>query len=212
MAKRKSHSGRWLREHFRDSYVTQAKAQGYRSRAIFKLQEIDARERLLGPGRVIVDLGAAPGGWSQWAAERVGERGRVIALDILPMLPFPGVRFIQGDFCEDNILAELQNTLAGRVVDLVMSDMAPNMSGMVAVDQPRAIYLGELALAFAQERLGPEGSFLLKTFQGEGFDALYEVIRQDFSRVRIHKPPASRGRSREVYIVARRSRKDNGGG
>ncbi|QBQ53580.1 23S rRNA (uridine(2552)-2'-O)-methyltransferase RlmE [Nitrosococcus wardiae] len=212
MAKHKSHSARWLREHFRDPYVTKAKAQGYRSRAVFKLQGIDTRERLLRPSMVVVDLGAAPGGWSQWAVERVGAQGQVIALDILPMVPPAGVQFIQGDFCEDNVLAELQNTLAGRVVDLVMSDMAPNMSGMAAIDQPRAIYLGELALAFAQEHLGPEGSFLLKTFQGEGFEAFYEAIRQSFSGVRINKPSASRGRSREVYIVARRPRRNNGAG
>jgi 23S rRNA (uridine2552-2'-O)-methyltransferase len=128
------------------------------------------------------------------------------------MVPLPKVRFIQGDFREDDVLAELQNILADRVVDLVMSDMAPNMSGMAAVDQPRAIYLGELALAFAQENLGPEGSLLLKTFQGEGFEALYKAIYQGFSRVRINKPPASRGRSREVYIVARRPRKNGGAG
>jgi 23S rRNA (uridine2552-2'-O)-methyltransferase len=212
MVKRRSNSARWLREHFRDPYVTQAKAQGYRSRAVFKLQEIDARERLLRPGMVVVDLGAAPGGWSQWAVERIGAQGQVIALDILPMVPPPRVQFIQGDFCEDRVFMELQNTLAGRGVDLVMSDMAPNMSGMMAIDQPRAIYLGELALAFAQESLGPEGSFLLKTFQGEGFETLYDVIRQSFVRVRLNKPPASRGRSREVYIVAKRPRRSDSGG
>ncbi len=203
MGKNKSHSARWLREHSRDSYVLQAKRQGYRCRAVFKLQEIDARERLLQPGMRIVDLGAAPGGWSQWAAQQVGKTGQVIAVDVLPMVPPPGVIFIQGDFREESILAKLRNTLAGRGVDLVMSDMAPNMSGMIAIDQPRAIYLGELALAFSQESLGSEGLFLLKTFRGEGFEALYQTIRQSFTRVRVSKPPASRGRSREVYIVAR---------
>jgi 23S rRNA (uridine2552-2'-O)-methyltransferase len=210
--KTKNHSTRWLREHFRDPYVIKAKAQGYRSRAIFKLQEINARECLLQPGMVVVDLGAAPGAWSQWAAEQIGQRGQVIALDVLPMVPPPRVQFIQGDFREDDVLAELQNVLADRVVDLVMSDMAPNMSGMVAIDQPRAIYLGELALAFAQENLRPEGSLLLKTFQGEGFEVLYEAICQGFFQARINKPPASRGRSREVYIVARRPRKKDGAG
>jgi 23S rRNA (uridine2552-2'-O)-methyltransferase len=210
--KNKSHSTRWLQEHFRDPYVIKAKAQGYRSRAVFKLEEINTRERLLRPGMIVVDLGAAPGGWSQWAAEQTGQEGQIIALDVLPMVSLPKVRFIQGDFREDDVLAELQNVLADRVVDLVMSDMAPNMSGMAAVDQPRAIYLGELALAFAQENLGPEGSLLLKTFQGEGFEALYKAIYQGFSQVRINKPPASRGRSREVYIVARRPRKNGGAG
>jgi 23S rRNA (uridine2552-2'-O)-methyltransferase len=211
MAKKRSNSARWLREHFQDPYVTKAKVQGYRSRAVFKLQEIDTRERLLRPGMVVVDLGAAPGGWSQWAAERTGPQGQVIALDLLPMVPPLHVQFVQGDFCEDSVSMELQNILAGRGVDLVMSDMAPNMSGMMVIDQPRAIYLGELALAFAQDRLGPEGAFLLKTFQGEGFEALYRVIRQSFARVRLIKPPASRGRSREVYIVAKwpRRRSDN---
>lgn len=204
MGRGKSNSARWLREHFRDPYVIKAKAEGYRSRAVFKLQEIDARERLFRSGMRVVDLGAAPGGWSEWAAEQVGRTGQVIALDMLPMNPPPGVVFIRGDFCEDSILAELQNTLAGHAVDLVMSDMAPNMSGMATIDQPRTIYLGELALAFAQESLGPEGLFLLKSFQGQGFEALYQAIRHGFTRVRVNKPPASRGRSREVYIVARR--------
>jgi 23S rRNA (uridine2552-2'-O)-methyltransferase len=161
---------------------------------------------------IVVDLGAAPGGWSQWVAEQNGQKGQVIALDILPMVPPPRVQFIQGDFRKDDVLAELQNVLADRVVDLVMSDMAPNMSGMVAIDQPRAIYLGELALAFAQENLGPEGSLLLKSFQGEGFEVLYEAICQGFSQARINKPPASRGCSREVYIVARRPRKNDDAG
>jgi 23S rRNA (uridine2552-2'-O)-methyltransferase len=206
----KSSSARWLREHFRDPYVLKAKRQKYRSRAIFKLQEINSQEHLLRPGMIVVDLGAAPGGWSQWASEQTGQEGQVVALDILPMVPPSRVQFIQGDFREDNVLAELQNILADRVVDLVMSDMAPNMSGMMAIDQPRAIYLGELALAFAQENLGPEGSLLLKSFQGKGFEGLYEAICRGFSKVRINKPPASRGRSREVYIVARRPRKNDG--
>lgn len=210
--KNKNRSARWLQEHSRDPYVLRAKAQGYRSRAVFKLQEINARERLLRPGMVIIDLGAAPGGWSQWAAEQSGQEGKIIALDILSMVPPPKVRFIQGDFGERDVLVELQNVLAGRVVDLVMSDMAPNMSGMVAIDQPRAIYLGELALAFAQETLGPRGSLLLKSFQGEGFEALYKSIRQSFFQARINKPLASRGRSREVYIVAKRPRKSDDAG
>lgn len=208
----KSSSARWLREHFRDPYVLKAKRQKYRSRAIFKLQEINSQEHLLRPGMIVVDLGAAPGGWSQWASEQSGQGGQVVALDILPMVPPPRVQFIQGDFREDNVLAELQNILAARVVDLVMSDMAPNMSGMMVIDQPRAIYLGELALAFAQENLGPEGSLLLKSFHGKGFEGLYKAICRGFSQVRLNKPPASRGRSREVYIIARRPRKSDGAG
>lgn len=203
MGRKKGHSGRWLKEHFCDPYVTQAKEKGYRCRAVFKLQEIDTRERLLQPGMRVVDLGATPGGWSEWAARQVGKTGQVIALDVLPMDPPPGVLFIQGDFREEGILVKLQNTLVGRSLDLVMSDMAPNMSGIAAIDQPRAIYLGELALAFSRESLGAKGLFLLKTFQGKGFEALYKAIRQSFAQVRVSKPRASRGRSRETYIVAR---------
>ncbi|BAW79771.1 ribosomal RNA methyltransferase RrmJ/FtsJ [Candidatus Nitrosoglobus terrae] len=206
----KASSDRWLRERSRDPYVARAKRQGYRSRAVFKLQEINSREHLLRPGMIVVDLGSAPGGWSQWAAEQSGQKGQVIALDILPMVPSPRVQFIQGDFCEDDILIELKNILADRKIDLVMSDMAPNMSGILAIDQPRAIYLGELAVAFAQENLSPRGSFLLKSFYGEGFEGLYKLISQSFSQVRLNKPPASRDRSREVYIVARQLRKIRG--
>ncbi len=182
--------------------MQQAQKEGYRSRAVYKLLEIQQRSRLLQPGQVVVDLGAAPGGWSQVAEKIVGSKGAVIALDILPMEPLPGVEFIQGDFREDEVLAKLRNLLAKRPVDLVISDMAPNISGMAAVDQPRAIYLGELALAFASEVLQPGGGFVVKLFQGEGFDQYIRDVRGLFKRVVTRKPKASRSRSREVYLVA----------
>jgi 23S rRNA (uridine2552-2'-O)-methyltransferase len=200
---RSKSSRRWLDRHFSDDFVRRAQRDGYRSRAVFKLLEIQQKDRLLEPGQVVVDLGAAPGGWSQVARDLVGPGGRVIALDILPMEPLPGVIFIEGDFREDAPLARLQDVLAGREVDLVMSDMAPNVSGVGAVDQPRSMYLCELALAFAVESLKSGGNFLVKVFQGEGFDEYLQEVRRSFGTVSVRKPKASRPKSREVYLVAR---------
>jgi 23S rRNA (uridine2552-2'-O)-methyltransferase len=201
MARSKS-SSRWLKEHFSDPYVKRAQAEGWRSRAVFKLEELIERDRLLKPGMVIVDLGAAPGGWSQVARERLGEKGRVIALDILPMQGIGGVELILGDFREDSVLQQLKQTLDGTVVDLVLSDMAPNLSGMTAVDQPRSMHLVELAEEFAAVHLRPGGAFLTKVFQGEGFDDLVRRLRVRYERVSIRKPKASRARSPEVYALA----------
>lgn len=203
MKKSKS-SHQWLDRHFNDAYVKRAQAEGYRSRATFKLLEIQEKDHLFVPGQVVVDLGAAPGGWSQAAAKLVGGNGKVFALDILPMEPLPGVEFIQGDFREDASVEQLRNLLAGRPVDLVISDMAPNVSGMSAVDQPRAMYLCELALDYAREVLRPGGSFVVKVFQGEGFDQYVRDLRSDFAKVVTRKPAASRSQSREVYLVASR--------
>lgn len=201
MARSKS-SSRWLREHFSDPYVKRAQAEGWRSRAVFKLEELIERDRLLKPGMVLVDLGAAPGGWSQVARERLGEKGRVIALDILPMQGIGGVEFILGDFREASVLEQLQQALRGAQVDLVLSDMAPNLSGMTAVDQPRSMHLVELAEEFAATHLRVGGSFLTKVFQGEGFDDLVRRLRAGYERVSIRKPKASRARSPEVYALA----------
>lgn len=201
MARSKS-SGRWLKEHFNDPYVKQAQREGYRSRAALKLAALDERDRLFRPGMTVVDLGAAPGGWTQLAVERVGRNGRVIALDILDMDPVAGAAFIRGDFREDGPLKDLEAALAGARADLVMSDMAPNISGMDAVDQPRAMYLAELALDFARQWLNPDGVFVVKLFQGEGFDEYLAELRAGFRRVVVRKPPASRGRSREMYALA----------
>src|SRR5690606_29813560 len=202
MAKRSKSSSRWLGEHFADEYVKRAQAEGLRSRAVFKLEEIDAKDRLLRPGMTVVDLGAAPGGWSQYAAHKLGARGRIVALDILEMEPLDGVEFLQGDFTEDEPLERLLATLGAERADLVMSDMAPNMSGMDAVDQPRAMYLAELALDLAVKILKPGGAFLVKVFQGEGFDEFLAQLRARFDRVNVRKPRASRSRSREVYLLA----------
>lgn len=202
MARSKS-SHQWLREHFDDVYVRRAQQEGFRSRAVYKLVEINERDRILRPGRTVVDLGAAPGGWSQLAAAEVGESGRVIATDILPMDALAGVEFIQGDFREHAVLETILGRLGERRVDLVMSDMAPNISGMKAVDQPRGMYLCELALELAGRILAPEGDLLMKMFQGEGSDALIRDLRQRFARVLIRKPRASRARSAEVYVLAR---------
>ncbi len=200
---RSSSSARWLREHCEDKYVKLARAQGYRSRAVFKLQEIQTRDRLLHPGMTVIDLGAAPGGWSQLAQQCVGERGKVIALDLLPMEPPPGVAFVQGDFREQATLEQLLALLDGRRVDLVISDMAPNTSGIKTVDQPRGIYLAELALALARQCLKPGGALLVKAFQGEGFDALLRELRRSFATVATRKPQASRSRSPDIYLLAR---------
>ena len=202
MAKRSKSSERWLKEHAADAYVKRARKEGLRSRAAFKLEELDAAERLLKPGMVVVDLGAAPGGWSQYAAKALNGKGFVFALDILPMDALPGVTVIEGDFREDGPLRALKQALAGRPVDLVMSDMAPNMSGIDAVDQPRQLHLAELALEFSREVLRPGGVFLAKVFQGAGFDDLLRTVRREFAKVRMKKPPASRARSAEMYLLA----------
>jgi len=202
MARSKS-SHRWLREHFDDEFVKQSQRDGYRSRAVYKLQEIQERDRIIRPGMSIVDLGAAPGGWSQYALGQIGKNGAVVAMDILPMEPLPGVAFVQGDFREDEVLDELLAVLDGREIDLVMSDIAPNISGMEAVDQPRAMYLAELAVDFADRVLRPGGDLLVKVFQGEGFDELLKDLKQRYDKVIMRKPKASRPRSREVYALAR---------
>ena len=202
MGKSKS-SHQWLRKHFDDEFVKRAQREGYRSRAVYKLDEIQQKDRILRPASVVVDLGAAPGGWSQYAAETLGDKGRIIALDILPMEPLPGVEFLQGDFREDEVLASLMELLGGTTVNLVISDMAPNISGMDAVDQPRSMYLVELATDFAATVLGKGGDLLFKGFQGEGFDKLLKDLRGQYRNVLIRKPKASRPRSREVYVLAK---------
>jgi 23S rRNA (uridine2552-2'-O)-methyltransferase len=199
---RSKSSNNWLRSHFDDEYVKRAQREGYRSRAVYKLAEIQEKVRILRPGLTVVDLGAAPGGWSQYAAAVLKGRGRIIALDILPMQDLPGVEFIQGDFSEDEVIESLMKSLDCSKVDLVMSDMAPNISGMGAVDQPRSMYLAELAVDFADKVLGKGGTLLCKVFQGEGFDELLAGLRKKYRKVLIRKPKASRPRSREVYVLA----------
>lgn len=201
MAKSQS-SKRWLAEHFADDYVKRAQKEGLRSRAVFKLRELDERYRLLKPGMMVVDLGAAPGGWSEYAVSRVGAKGKVVALDILPMDAIAGVDFIQGDFREDAVLARLREIVGVDKVQVVLSDMAPNMSGSKAVDQPRAIHLAELALEAARELLTVGGTFVIKLFHGEGFDDYVREVRRGFASVSVKKPDASRSRSREVYLLA----------
>lgn len=201
MARSRS-SERWLREHFNDPFVKKAQAEGLRSRAAFKLEELLERDRLLRPGMVVVDLGAAPGGWSQVAARALAGRGRVVALDILGMDALPGVEFIQGDFREDAALAALQALLGPDRADLVLSDMAPNMSGVDQVDQARAMHLAELARDFAQDWLRPGGAFLVKLFHGVGFDDFVRDLRRRYDKVVVRKPAASRARSPEVYALA----------
>ena len=193
----------WLHEHVNDPYVQRAKREGYRSRAAYKLQEIARTDQILAPGMTVVDLGATPGGWSQVAAERVGPRGKVIAVDLLQMAALRGVVFIQGDFREDETVARLEAELPGTIVDLVLSDMAPNMSGIGVADQARVVYLAELALDFAVKWLKPEGNFLVKTFQGVGFPELREAMRGHFRQVLTRKPRASRGRSSEIYLLGK---------
>jgi 23S rRNA (uridine2552-2'-O)-methyltransferase len=201
MARSKS-SGRWLKEHFDDHYVQKAKAEGRRSRASFKLEEVQAKDQLIKPGDVVVDLGAAPGGWTELVADWTGSSGRVFALDILPMDSVADVEIILGDFTEEFVLEQLMQSLNGEGVDVVLSDMAPNMSGNKSVDQPRAMYLCELALDFARQTLNPGGAFFIKVFQGEGFDEFFQELRADFSVVKTRKPDASRARSRETYLLA----------
>jgi len=202
MAKKRSSSKAWLREHRDDPYVQRAQREGYRSRACYKLLELQEKDRLLKPGMTVLDLGSAPGGWSQVAAALVGDRGRVIASDILPMEGLAGVEFIQGDFGEEVVFQRILAAVGEQPVDVVISDMAPNLSGMTAVDQPRAMYLVELALDMARRVLAPGGAFVAKVFHGEGFDALVKDARGCFARVQMRKPGASRPRSREVYLVA----------
>jgi len=192
-----------MQEHFEDEYVKMAQIQGYRSRAVFKLKEIQEKDQLIKPGMNVIDLGAAPGGWSQFARELMGKKDKLIALDILPMDSIQGVDFIQGDFREEAVLELLYEILDQAPVSLVMSDMAPNMSGNKAVDQPRAIYLAELALDTAKTVLSKNGSFLVKLFHGEGFEIYYQDVQRHFSKVVIRKPKASRPRSNEVYILAK---------
>jgi len=203
MTRKKSSSKSWLKEHFNDPYVQQAQREGYRSRACYKLLEIQEKDKLIRPGMVLVDLGAAPGGWSQVAGQLVGDHGRVIASDILPVDSLEGVEFIQGDFTEDAVFQQILDAIGDAPVDLVISDMAPNMSGMSAVDQPQSMYLVELALDMSRRVLRPGGSFLCKVFQGEGFDELVRDARGCFGKVLVRKPAASRPRSREVYLLGR---------
>jgi 23S rRNA (uridine2552-2'-O)-methyltransferase len=199
---RSKSSRRWLDRHLRDEYVRLSQREGYRSRAAYKLLEILERDALIKPGMRVVDLGAAPGGWSQVASQRVGPSGWVVALDLLSIEPLPGVHTLQGDFREAGPLETLRGILNGEPVDLVLSDMAPNVSGVSAVDQPCAMYLCELALAFCRELLKPGGSLVVKSFQGEGFDAYLRELRAVFRRVVSRKPRASRAQSREMYLVA----------
>ncbi|WP_040728174.1 23S rRNA (uridine(2552)-2'-O)-methyltransferase RlmE [Thiomicrorhabdus sp. Kp2] len=202
MARSKSSAG-WLKEHFDDPYVLKAKQEGWRSRAVYKLQEIDDKDRLFKPGMCVVDLGAAPGGWSQWTTHKIGVKGEVFALDILPVEPFAGVTFIQGDFREDDVYENLLNALDGRDVDVVMSDMAPNMSGNKGVDIPRAMYLVELCVELADQVLKKDGDLLMKVFQGEGYNELMNNLKSKYTKVITRKPDASRARSKEIYLLAR---------
>lgn len=203
MTKRSKSSARWLAEHASDPYVKRAHEEGWRSRAAFKLEEIQRTDRLLRPGITVVDLGAAPGGWSQYAARLLAGKGRVIALDVLEMPALPGVEFIQGDFTEQEVLDRLESALGGDRVDLVMSDMAPNMMGISDVDHDRSMYLVDLAVEFASKALRPGGDLLMKVFQGREFQPLLARLRKEFDTVKLRKPSASRARSSEVYVLAR---------
>ena len=203
MPSRSKSSQRWLKEHFSDPYVKKAQAEGMRSRAAYKLEELLARDRLLKPDMVVVDLGAAPGSWCQVAVRRCGPKARIFALDLLPMEAVAGVDFLLGDFTEDSVLAELEARLEGARVDLVLSDMAPNLSGVATVDQARSIHLCELALDFAVQHLKPGGQFLVKVFQGEGFMAFRKQLEGAFASVQVRKPKASRDRSAEVYLLGK---------
>jgi 23S rRNA (uridine2552-2'-O)-methyltransferase len=206
MPKRSKSSARWLTEHHSDEYVQRAQKEGWRSRAVFKLQQIQEAERLIKPGMRCVDLGAAPGGWSQYAARIIGAKGRIVATDLLPMEGIAGVEFVQGDFRESDIVQQVLQSLGVDKVDLVLSDMAPNMAGIDAVDQPRSMYLAELALEFADRVLAPGGDLLVKLFQGAGFDEFIRDARAKYARVVTKKPKASRSRSPEVYLLARKFR------
>jgi 23S rRNA (uridine2552-2'-O)-methyltransferase len=203
VARRSKSSGRWLQEHFKDPYVKRAQSEGWRSRAVFKLEEIDRKAKLLKPGMVCLDLGAAPGAWSQYAARRVAPKGRVIASDILTMPEIAGVTFVEGDFRDEAVFARVLELLPARGVDVVLSDMAPNMSGVDAIDQPRAMYLAELALDMASRVLKPRGDALIKVFQGSGFQEFVTTSRSQFASVKLVKPEASRARSPELYLLAK---------
>jgi 23S rRNA (uridine2552-2'-O)-methyltransferase len=196
----------WIEEHVSDAYVRRARSEGLRSRASYKLEQIAERDRLLAPGMLVVDLGAAPGGWSQIAARRVAPGGRVIALDLIEMPGLAGVSFVHGDFRDREVVEALERALEGRRADLVLSDMAPNLSGISATDQARALELAELALEFASKHLKPQGNFLVKSFHGAGFDDFVKELRRQFRTVSVRKPEASRSRSREIYVVAKGSR------
>lgn len=196
-------SGKWLREHFDDIYVQRAKEEGWRSRAVYKLLEINEKDRLIKPGMTVLDLGAAPGGWSQMAARLVGDKGLVIASDILEMDPIPGVQFLQGDFRDEAVYQQLLEIVGNRPIDLVICDMAPNMSGTNAVDQPRAMYLAELALDMVQQVLKKNGDFLVKVFQGEGLPEYRKAMQASFGKLITRKPEASRARSKEVYLLGK---------
>lgn len=203
MAKKRGSSKAWLKEHRDDVYVQRAQAEGYRSRACYKLLELNDKDKFIRPGMTVVDLGSAPGGWSQVAAQLVGHKGRVIASDILPMDPLAGVDFIQGDFTEQSVFDEIQTVIGDSIPSVVLSDMAPNMSGIVSVDQPKAMYLVELALDMAVQILPEGGVFAAKVFHGEGFDEWLKLVRNHFKTVNSRKPAASRPRSKEVYVVAK---------
>jgi 23S rRNA (uridine2552-2'-O)-methyltransferase len=196
----------WHQQHTKDYYVRQARSQSWRSRAVYKLEEIDARDHLFKAGMTVLDLGAAPGSWSQYAAQRVGSQGRVIATDLLSMAPLENVEFVQGDFREQKILRQLLERLGAARAELVMSDMAPNITGVMAIDQPQAMDLAELSLQLAQQVLKPGGDFLVKLFQGEGFDRYVTAVRAQFGKAAVRKPAASRTHSREVYLVAKNYR------
>ena len=206
MPKRTNSSARWLAEHFSDIYVKRARQGGWRSRAVFKLEEIQRRDHLIKRGMTIVDLGAAPGGWSQFAAEILAGHGKVLALDILPMDPVVGVEILQGDFTEDKVIQQLRERLPGGQADLVLSDMAPNISGDEAIDQPRSMQLAEEAREFARSILAPQGILLIKVLQGAGFTTYLQEMRAEFQKVVIRKPKASRSRSRELYLLAKNPR------
>lgn len=197
------HGKSWIQRHIQDPYVKQAQNQGYRSRASFKLLELHEKDRLFKPGMHVVDLGAAPGGWSQVVSKLIGKQGKVIALDLLPIQPMQGVTVLEGDFSADETLLILEQSLNGLPLDWVLSDMSPNISGIMAADQPRIMLLAEMALEFAKAHLKPKGGLLVKVFQGEGFDLFIKTLRQFFDQVVIRKPPASRSSSRELYVLAR---------
>ncbi len=202
MTKRRPSSQAWLKEHFTDPYVQRAKAEGFSSRAIYKLEEMDRKVKLLHPGQVVLDLGAAPGGWSQYARRKIGRHGRVVAMDILPMDAINGVEFVLGDFREDAVLEQLIGMVGERAVDVLLSDMSPNLSGIDAIDQPSSLYLVELALDMANRVLKKDGAVLIKTFQGYGFQEVVAAARRNFSLVKLLKPDASRSRSPELYLLA----------
>ena len=205
--KRSKTSKAWMQEHLNDAFVKQAQKDGYRARAAYKLIEIDDKDQLIKPGMVVVDLGSVPGSWSQVAVQRLKGQGKVIALDILPMVGIAGVDFIQGDFREDDVLAELENRLNGQPIDLVISDMAPNLSGIASVDQANAAYLTELAVDFSLKWLKPNGNFLVKVFIGSGFEEIVKLMRESFEKVVTRKPKASRDRSSEVYLLGLKRKK-----